>query len=98
MTSAQSSTTVYLASPNWSVGGVGVGEGVGVGVGVGAVSVTATQGENSEVLPAGSVAVAVMKRSARVTELMLVETLASPAPSVVTVFDSTNCWPSPFFD
>ena len=62
----ESEATLGLASlvleseSELALGWVGVGVGVGVGVDASAGPVTSTQAENSDVLPSGSVAVAVM--------------------------------------
>src|SRR5947199_4131556 len=51
--------------------------------------------ENSDVLPAESVAVAAKYRNPEGTPETVAVKLASPAASVVTVVDPRYCWPSP---
>ena len=75
------------------VGGVGVGVGVSVGVGVGVgpgwIDETAAQGENSEVLLKGSVAVALTlpRPCGPAPRLNTTENEASPLPLVVMLVD-----------
>ena len=63
----------------------------------GTVTVARTHGENSEVLPSGSVAVALMKRPVSVAETV-VKMLALPLKSVLTLVEPRYCWPSPLVD
>jgi hypothetical protein len=73
--------------------GVGVAVGVDVPVGDGVTTTTAWQSENSDVLPLGSVAVAVTTPVAPVGRVAL--RTALPEPSVVAVVAPRNVWPSP---
>ncbi len=74
--------------------GVAVSAGTGVAVAVGAIG-TARHAENSEVLPAGSVAVAVTNRAAGSLTSTGTAKSASPLASVVTVALARNCSPWP---
>ena len=77
--------------------GVGVATGVGVGVGVG-VAAGPRRSEhwaNSEVLPFGSVAAAVMKLPEGIAIGKVTAKLARQLPSVVTVAEPMNVSPSP---
>jgi hypothetical protein len=73
---------------------VGVGVGVAVGVGVG-VEPKSEQRANSEVLPFGSVAVAVMKLPERIAIGKVTAKLARQPPFVVTVVEPMSISPSP---
>lgn len=74
--------------------GVGVGVGVAVGVGVG-VEPKSEQRANSEVLPFGSVAVAVMKLPEGIAIGKVTAKLATQPPFVVTVAEPMSISPSP---
>jgi hypothetical protein len=86
-------------SPGVGVGvGVGVAVAVGVGVGVGVrvgVGPRSEHWANSEVLPFGSVAVAVMKLPGGIAMGKVTAKLARQLPSVVTVAEPMNVSPSP---
>ena len=73
---------------------VGVGVGVAVGVGVG-VEPKSEQRANSEVLPFGSVAVAVMKLPEGIAIGKVTAKLARQPPFVVTVAEPMSISPSP---
>src|SRR5574341_1452697 len=77
----------HVTSPWTSVPGGGVGPGVGVtpGGGVTVPATTPSHRENSEVLPALSVAVAVTAEPNGVWKAKITLKLASPPPSVVTL-------------
>ena len=77
------------------VGSGGVGDGVGGGVGVGVGAVTGIQAENSEVLPPGSVAVAVMTWPGVTAGKLMTLMLALQLVSVVTVVEPRKICPSP---
>ena len=75
--------------------GVGVGVATGVGVGVAAGPRRSEHWANSEVLPFGSVAVAVMKLPEGIAIGKVIAKLARQLPSVVTVAEPMNVSPSP---
>ena len=75
--------------------GVGVGVATGVGVGVAAGPRRSEHWANSEVLPFGSVAAAVMKLPEGIAIGKVIAKLARQLPSVVTVAEPMNVSPSP---